>query len=57
MTETKNILMEGFAELLAKGRRTPVLRKPDEFGMEYEDVFPVTRRGAIEWGGLFPLRF
>ncbi|MFS4474311.1 alpha/beta hydrolase family protein [Chryseobacterium sp. T20] len=32
-------MIEQYAQLFAHGDRTPVLRRPDEYGMEYEDVF------------------
>ena len=34
-------LVEQYAQLFAHGDRTPVLRRPSDYGMEYEDVsFP-----------------
>lgn len=32
-------LIEQYAQLFAHGQRTPVLRRPDDYGMEYEDCF------------------
>jgi len=34
-----NQIINGLAEFFAKSMRTPILRRPDEFGMRYEDVF------------------
>ena len=36
-----NFLMSKVAKVIAQVPRTPILRRPDEYGMEYEDVsFP-----------------
>jgi uncharacterized protein len=32
-------IIDGLADFFAKSMRTPVLRRPDEYGMDYEDVF------------------
>jgi uncharacterized protein len=32
-------LIEQYANLFKTGARTPVLRRPDDYGMEYEDAF------------------
>src|SRR5262245_39624947 len=32
-------MVEQYATLFKTGARTPVLRRPDDYGMEYEDVF------------------
>jgi hypothetical protein len=37
-TESAQII-SGLAEFFAKSMRTPILRRPDEYGMAYEDVF------------------
>ena len=41
--------MQGKVEFFAKSYRTPVLRRPDEYGMDYEDVvFPSMDGVALE---------
>jgi hypothetical protein len=32
-------LVEQYATLFKTGSRTPVLRRPSDYGMEYEDLF------------------
>jgi hypothetical protein len=32
-------IIDGLADFFAKSMRTPILRRPDEYGMAYEDVF------------------
>jgi hypothetical protein len=32
-------MIEQYAQLFAHGARTPVLRRPSDYGMEYEDCF------------------
>lgn len=40
MTKSKsNQIIDSLAEFFAKSMRTPILRRPDEYGMAYEDVF------------------
>ena len=40
MSKSKsNQIIDGLAEFFAKSMRTPILRRPDEYGMAYEDVF------------------
>lgn len=34
-----NPITDGLANFFASSMRTPILRRPDEYGMEYEDVF------------------
>jgi hypothetical protein len=38
-TEAINNFVEGYAQLFKTGQRSPILRRPDEYGMEYEDIF------------------
>lgn len=36
-----HMLVEFYSQLFAHGQRTPIMRRPDEYGMKYEDVtFP-----------------
>lgn len=39
VTNKLDPLVEAYAQLFAHGARTPVLRRPDDYGMDYEDVF------------------
>jgi hypothetical protein len=39
LSHKRHPLIEQYAQLFSYGDRTPVLRRPDEYGMEYEDVF------------------
>lgn len=39
VTNKLHPLIEYYAQLFAHGGRTPVLRRPDEYGMAYEDVY------------------
>jgi uncharacterized protein len=36
---TPDQIIDGLADFFAKSMRTPVLRRPDEYGMPYQDVF------------------
>jgi uncharacterized protein len=37
MSQTESAqIISGLAEFFAKGMRTPILRRPDEYGMAYE---------------------
>ena len=49
-----NPVMDGMAEFFAKSYRTPILRKPDEYGMEYEDVFFPSLDGVALEGWFIP---
>jgi len=37
--QNANQIMDGLADFFAKSMRTPILKRPDEYGMAYEDVF------------------
>jgi pimeloyl-ACP methyl ester carboxylesterase len=47
-------LINGLAELMAHSTRTPVLRRPDEYDMEYEDVFFPAMDGVTLEGWFIP---
>lgn len=47
-------LVEIYAQMFAHGVRTPVLRRPDEYGMEYEDVFFPAMDGVTLEGWYIP---
>lgn len=46
--------MQGMAEFFAKSYRTPVMRRPDEYGMEYENVFFPSMDGVGLEGWFIP---
>lgn len=40
MTDSpQQAFVDGLADFFAAGARTPILRRPDELGLDYEDVF------------------
>lgn len=39
VSRTIHPVVEQYAQLYTHGARTPVLRFPDEYGMEYEEIF------------------
>jgi uncharacterized protein len=39
VAHTFHPMIEAYAQLFAHGARTPVLRRPSDYGMEYEDAF------------------
>jgi esterase/lipase len=47
-------IITGMAELLAKSTRTPLLRRPDEYGMAYQDVFFPSLDGTVLEGWFIP---
>lgn len=55
MTEqTIDPAIQGMAEFFAKSYRTPILRRPDEYGMKYEDVFFPSMDGVALEGWFIP---
>lgn len=54
VTNKLDPLVESYAQLFAHGLRTPVLRRPDEYGMEYEDVFFSSMDGITLEGWFIP---
>lgn len=46
--------MDGLADFFATGARTPILRRPDELGLAYEDVFFPSMDGVTLEGWFIP---
>jgi pimeloyl-ACP methyl ester carboxylesterase len=46
--------IDGLADLMAHSARTPILRWPDEYGLEYEDVFFPAQDGVTLEGWFIP---
>ena len=51
---TTDEFINGLAELMAHSARTPILRRPDEYGLEYEDVFFPAMDGVTLEGWFIP---
>lgn len=49
--------MDGLAEVFAAGGRIPILRRPDEYGMAYENVFFPSPDGVGLEGRFIPSYF
>lgn len=47
-------MIEQYAQLFAYGVRTPVLRRPSDYGMDYEDVFFPSMDGVSLEGWFIP---
>lgn len=47
-------IIDGLADFFAKSYRTPVMRRPDEYGMDYEDVFFPSMDGVALEGWFIP---
>lgn len=54
VTNKLDPLVEIYAQMFAHGVRTPVLRRPDEYGMEYKDVFFPAMDGIVLEGWFIP---
>lgn len=55
MSDTQsNPIIDGLADFFAKSIRTPILRRPDEYGMAYEDVFFPSMDGVALEGWFIP---
>ena len=54
VTNKLDPLVEIYAQMFAHGVRTPVLRRPDEYGMAYEDVFFPAMDGITLEGWFIP---
>ena len=56
MSEETNAqqVIDGLADFFSKSYRTPVLRRPDEYGMDYEDVFFPSMDGVALEGWFIP---
>jgi len=56
-TDTKNAeAIEGMAEMMAHSLRTPIMRTPDQYGMEYEDIFFPSTDGVTIEGWFIPAK-
>jgi hypothetical protein len=53
-TPSTEQFINGLADLMAHSTRTPILRRPDEYGMEYEDVFFPAMDGVTLEGWFIP---
>ncbi|EGU89185.1 hypothetical protein HZS61_011752 [Fusarium oxysporum f. sp. conglutinans] len=53
-TEAINNFVEGYAQLFKTGQRSPILRRPDEYGMEYEDILFPSLDGTVMQGWFIP---
>jgi uncharacterized protein len=53
-TPSTQRFIDGLAELMAHSARTPILRRPDEYGLEYEDVFFPAMDGVTLEGWFIP---
>ena len=47
-------LIEPYAQLFKNGQRSPILRRPHEYDMEYEDIFFPSLDGTVLQGWLIP---
>lgn len=47
-------LIETYAQLFKNGQRSPILRRPDEFDMKYEDIFFPSLDGTVLQGWFIP---
>jgi len=56
-TDPKNEeFINGLAELMAHSLRTPILRTPDQYGMQYEDIFFPAIDGVTLEGWFIPAK-
>ncbi|MDN3585042.1 alpha/beta hydrolase [Pedobacter aquatilis] len=56
-TDQKNAeAIEGMAEMMAHSLRTPIMRTPDQYGMEYEDIFFPSTDGVTIEGWFIPAK-
>ncbi|OAL50124.1 hypothetical protein IQ07DRAFT_567814 [Pyrenochaeta sp. DS3sAY3a] len=53
-TEAIDQFVESYAQLFKNGQRSPILRRPDEYGMEYEDIFFPSLDGTVLQGWFIP---
>jgi hypothetical protein len=49
-------MIDGLADFFAHSVRTPILRRPDEYGLDYEDVFFPSLDGVPLEGWLIPAK-
>ena len=53
-TATTDDFINGLADMMAHSARTPILRRPDEYGLAYEDVFFPSQDGVTLEGWFIP---
>ena len=53
-TPTTDDFIGGLADMMAHSARTPILRRPDEYGLAYEDVFFPAQDGVTLEGWFIP---
>ncbi|KAI8939224.1 hypothetical protein NX059_005051 [Plenodomus lindquistii] len=53
-TEAMEQFVESYAQLYKNGQRSPILRRPDEYGMKYEDIFFPSLDGTVLQGWFIP---
>ncbi|VTT79065.1 unnamed protein product [Fusarium fujikuroi] len=53
-TEPINKFVESYAQLFKNGQRSPILRRPDQYGMKYKDIFFPSLDGTIVQGWFIP---
>ncbi|KAF2021094.1 alpha/beta-hydrolase [Aaosphaeria arxii CBS 175.79] len=53
-TVTIDQFVESYAQLFKNGQRSPILRRPDEYGMKYEDIFFPSLDGTVLQGWFIP---
>lgn len=53
-TNPMDQLVEQYCQLFKNGQRSPILRRPDEYGMEYEDIFFPSLDGTVLQGWFIP---
>ncbi|RGP81341.1 esterase lipase [Fusarium longipes] len=49
-----NQFVESYAQLFKTGQRSPILRRPSEYGMEFEDIFFPSLDGTVLQGWFIP---
>jgi uncharacterized protein len=54
MTPSTEQFINGLADMMAHSTRTPILRRPDEYGLNYEDVFFPAIDGVTLEGWFIP---
>ncbi|OAA82459.1 Esterase/lipase [Akanthomyces lecanii RCEF 1005] len=52
--EAMQQLIESYAQLFKNGQRSPILRRPSEYGMAYEDIFFPSLDGTVLQGWFIP---
>ncbi|MDT2006753.1 twin-arginine translocation signal domain-containing protein [Rhodococcus opacus] len=53
-SDADQVLIASMADMMSKSARTPILRRPDDYGMEYNDVFFPSLDGVPLEGWFIP---